>query len=243
MLDNHYINPKLASIYEIDSGWAKDSDFYLSLASKDKKQNILDIGCGTGLISRAYAERNHNVTAIDPSAAMLEIGRKSLHGDKVEWVESFSQDYHSDKKFDLIIMTGHAFQALLSDNDISKTLNVMKNSLKDQGLIAFETRNPDIDWQSRWDCESKLKTPYGEVKQSREFISMRGRIKEFKTKYKFKDEELTSNSSLLFPSKSEIEEMINKAQLKVKNIFGNWDKSDFDPDSSDEMIFLLGHKS
>ena len=56
MPDTHYEHPRLAAIYDLSSGWSEDRDFYLELAG-DTPSWILDLGCGTGLICRAYAKR------------------------------------------------------------------------------------------------------------------------------------------------------------------------------------------
>ncbi|MBX3074382.1 class I SAM-dependent methyltransferase [Candidatus Obscuribacterales bacterium] len=76
---------------------------------------ILDLGCGTGLLCNAYAERGHHVTGADPSNAMLEVARKKPFGSAIEWIQASAQSFRSSKRFDLIIMTGHAFQVLLED--------------------------------------------------------------------------------------------------------------------------------
>jgi SAM-dependent methyltransferase len=59
--------------------WAKpDSsrDFVLSQLSKDS--TVLDIGAGTGAWSVLLARHVRQVTAVEPSAAMIEVMRKSL---------------------------------------------------------------------------------------------------------------------------------------------------------------------
>ncbi|MDD9901135.1 MAG: hypothetical protein OXT65_09180 [Alphaproteobacteria bacterium] len=52
MVDAHYVNPKLAEVYDYDSGWGEDRTFYLNLAGAPP-QDILDLGCGTGLLCDA----------------------------------------------------------------------------------------------------------------------------------------------------------------------------------------------
>ncbi len=120
MTDNHYENSKLAAVYDLDSGWSVDREFYLALASSPQ-MSILDVGCGTGLLCNEYAARNHKVTGVDPSLAMLDVARGKQHGKKVEWVQAFAQEFELNKSFDLIIMTGHAFQVLHNNDDISAT--------------------------------------------------------------------------------------------------------------------------
>jgi 2-polyprenyl-3-methyl-5-hydroxy-6-metoxy-1,4-benzoquinol methylase len=116
MVDNHYDDPRLAEVYDFDSPWSIDREFYLSLAGSSP-QNILDLGCGTGLLCDAFAAKGHQVTGVDPSPAMLAVARRKPHGDKIQWMQAQAQaqSYASAKRFDLIIMTGHAFQVLLND--------------------------------------------------------------------------------------------------------------------------------
>lgn len=45
-------------------------------------RRVLDVGCGTGLIARPLAALVDAVDALDPSAAMLEVGRRLPGGDR-----------------------------------------------------------------------------------------------------------------------------------------------------------------
>ena len=143
MLDLHYEHPALAVLYDLDSGWSIDRDFYLGLASGGQKR-ILDLGCGTGLLCDAYASLGHQVTGVDPARAMLDVARTKPYGSNVEWIESTAQSFRSEKRFDLIIMTGNAFQVFLEDQDILAVFETMRIHLAPGGVIAFETRNPAV---------------------------------------------------------------------------------------------------
>ena len=109
-----YQNPHVAEIYDLTNPRGEDTDFYVWLAGA-RPCGVLDLGCGTGTLSCALAERGHRVTGVDPAAAMLAVARRKPHAEQVEWVESSAQDYRSERRFDLIVMTGHAFQTLLTD--------------------------------------------------------------------------------------------------------------------------------
>lgn len=238
MPDAHYINSKLAEIYDLDSGWSVDRDFYLGLAGS-VRQNILDLGCGTGLLCNAYANKNHDVTGVDPSRAMLEVGRRKEHGKVIDWVESNAQTFQSEKSFDLIIMTGHAFQVLLEDADVLATFATMQKHLKPGGLVVFESRNPSIDWAKQWDYEITLQLPEVTVRESRRLISFKDDRMVFELSYKFPDEILLSTSELRFMSQEEITEHLAASRLLVKDVLGNWDGAVFDASVSEEMIFMV----
>jgi 2-polyprenyl-3-methyl-5-hydroxy-6-metoxy-1,4-benzoquinol methylase len=238
MPDEHYDNPRLAELYDLDSGWSIDRDFYLSLAGSSP-QRILDLGCGTGLLCKAYAAQNHEVTGVDPSTAMLEIGRRKPYGEKVEWVHAFAQTYRSDKLFDLIIMTGHAFQVLLSDEDVLATFATMREHIKPNGSIAFEARNPAIDWKEEWNYEIMLESNGNHVYISREFLVMENDRMFFELRYQFSDGgTFVSPSELRFLSRKGIEDRLIASGLRVEKLLGNWNAESFDEESSHEMIFI-----
>lgn len=239
MLDHHYENERLASLYDLDSPWSPDREFYLSLA-KLPQMDILDMGCGTGLICDAYAKHGHHVVGTDPAPAMLNIAKKKPHGDKIEWVCAGAQDFQSEKRFDLIIMTGHAFQVLLDDDDVIKSFEVMRGHLKPEGVIVFESRKPAIDWAAHWDYDMSLETAEGVVHEARRFLTMRDGSMTFELRYQFPDEELVSESKLRFWSKGEIEAHLTRAGLHIHRLLGDWDGSDFDEKISEEMIFVAG---
>src|SRR5271165_1559990 len=107
-----YQDAQVAEIYDLVNPWARDTEFYLSLAGA-RPCSVLDLGCGTGTLCCALAERGHWVTGVDPAGAMLAVGRRKPHAERVEWIECTAQSYKADRRFDLIVMTGHAFQILL----------------------------------------------------------------------------------------------------------------------------------
>jgi len=238
MPDKHYENSKLVELYDLDSPWSIDRDFYLSLAGKPP-QRILDLGCGTGLLAYAYAAKGHEVSGVDPSPAMLEIARRRSHAYQIEWVESFAQSYQSNTRFDLIVMTGHAFQVLLDDSDIMATLGVMRGHLKQTGRVVFESRNPSVDWASKWNYEMVFEHRGEIVRESRRFTKMENGRMTFELLYEFPDESHLSTSELRFLSRDEIEERVIASGLSVDKLFGGWHCERFDAASSQEMIFFL----
>lgn len=239
MPDLHYENPRLVTIYDLGNGWSEDRDFYLSLGGEQQKR-VLDLGCGTGLLCNAYAERGHLVTGVNPSASMLEVANRTPFGRRIEWVQSSAQAYRSGKKFNLIVMTGHAFQVLLDDQDVTSTCESVREHLDQDGIFAFETRSPSIDWARKWDGMSRdLQSPEGVVRESFKVLSVRGDRIIFQTEYAFVDERLISVSELRFMSLETITRQLNSAGLSTYKLLGEWDGSPFNPEQSQEMIFMV----
>lgn len=241
MPDAHYDDPRLAAIYDLGNGWSEDSDYYLALAGTTPCR-VLDIGCGTGIITDAIAARGHVVVGADPSPGMLAVARTKPWRDAIRWVESDAQSLDLDETFDLIIMTGHAFQTLATDADIAAAAASIKQHLAPDGRAVFESRNPRIDWPSRWAYGVDLEAPQGTIHETREFLGHDAGCMTFDLRYRFPDgAELVSSSVLRFADRDTIETLFRAAGLVAEHVHGDWDGSPFDAASSPEMIFHMRH--
>src|SRR5918997_236068 len=81
----------------------------------------------------------------DVVPAMLDRARFKAEaaGLSVRWVEDDARDFDLDsERFRLIFLTGNAFQAFLTGAHPEALLGRVRAHLHDEGLFAFETRNP-----------------------------------------------------------------------------------------------------
>lgn len=197
-----YRDPRVAAFYDVVNPWAEDSEFYLSLAGLPSC-GVLDLGCGTGALCCALAERGHRVTGVDGAAAMLEVARRKPYAERVEWVESSAETYRSQQRFDLIVMTGHAFQALLTDAEALAVLETMRRHLKERGRAAFESRNPRVDWVGEWAARSRMLSG-GQLGESLNITAVDGEFISFRTSYRVLDRALSTSSTLRFSSREHL---------------------------------------
>jgi hypothetical protein len=170
---------------------------------------------------------------------MLDVARRKPHADRVTWIRASAQTFRTEQRYDLIVMSGHAFQVLLTDAQIATTFAVMREHLASSGRIAFETRNPDMDWARRWHGSTRFHQFEGStVHQAYKVRSSTAGLVTFDTIYTFPDDSLTSTSSLRFATQECILGLLNAAGLHVNAIFGDWNSGPFDARTSDELIFV-----
>ncbi|WP_031483865.1 class I SAM-dependent methyltransferase [Streptomyces bicolor] len=148
MVDRSFGDLSLAAWYDALNPWGPGDDFYLGYVTSARA--VLDVGCGTGrLLRRAHADGHRGrLVGLDPAAAMLVQGRR--HDGDVEWVlgDLRTRDWRAE--FDLVVMTGHAFQVLLCDEELRAALRAVRRALRPGGRFVFETRNPGARAWRAW---------------------------------------------------------------------------------------------
>src|SRR5262245_60196298 len=73
---------------------------------------------------------------------MLALARSKSAGLPTRWIEGDARTFDLGEQFRLIFLTGNAFQAFLTRQDQEALLERVRAHLHDEGLFAFETRNP-----------------------------------------------------------------------------------------------------
>src|SRR5215213_7073939 len=140
-LDLHYVDPRLVDLYDTDNPRGADTDFYVRLAADLDARQILDLGCGTGLLTRELAVDGRRVVGVDPAPAMLAYARRHPGADRVQWVEGDASALGTSSA-DLVVMTGNVAQVFLDDDAWATTLRAIHAALRSGGHLAFESRNP-----------------------------------------------------------------------------------------------------
>jgi SAM-dependent methyltransferase len=146
-----YSDEEAAALYDVLNPWGPGDDFYLALVMG--AGSVLDVGCGTGTILRRAREAGHSgrLCGVDPDDAMLGVARRRSD---IEWVTATAASMAWDAEFDLAIMTGHAFQVLVGDDELSASLVAIRRALAVGGRLAFETRNPRVRAWESWSPEN-----------------------------------------------------------------------------------------
>jgi SAM-dependent methyltransferase len=114
---------------------------------------VLDVGCGTGALLHMARDTGHTgrLVGLDPAVGMLEQAKKRTN---IEWILGDLSTVAFDREFDLAVMTGHAFQELITDEQVRTALVAVRQALTEAGRFAFETRNPAARAWERWTPEN-----------------------------------------------------------------------------------------
>ena len=240
-LADHYIDPRLVDLYDLDNPRGADTDFYLRLAKDLNARSIIDLGCGTGTLAIELAERGFHVTGIDPSASMLAVARRKPGADRVCWLEGDASALGSNVA-SLVLMTGNVAQVFLEDADWEDVLRRIYIALRPGGHLAFETRNPEVRaWEgwTRATTYTEMDTPHGPLECWMDITrSDNGRVLiEGHNVFKATGEDIVAQEELRFRSYAEVQSSLMQAGFNVEQVYGSWQSEDFTP-SSRFMVFI-----
>ena len=109
-----------------------------------KKKNILDIGCGGGLISELLAKINAKVTGIDENICSIKQAKEHAKKNSlnIKYInQSFDFFYKKNKKkFDLIL----CLEVLEHVDNVEETLNKIYKLMKPNGTLILSTINRNL---------------------------------------------------------------------------------------------------
>ena len=238
-----FTNSKLVTVYNSVNPIDSYKDFYLKIAEKLSAKKIIDLGCGSGLLTCELVSKGFDLIGVEPSQDMLDLARKSSCGDAVDWVLGDAlilDEYNAD----LTIMTGHVAQFYLQDEYWNRALSSIHRALNAGGYLVFESRNPLVKpWFKSWPSSEREANIYtsselGEVKWWYEPVEVNKNHMLYKNKYRLNDNHyLESVNELIFRSKNELEDSLKANGFLIENIYGDWNWSSF-TEKSPELIFV-----
>jgi len=230
-------DPRIIDLYDESNPDGPDHDYYRSLASLSRARRILDLGCGTGILTVTLAA-GRDVVGIDPSPTMIAYARQRSGANSVTWVEGNSSDV-TEGSFDLIVMAGNVAQHI-PDPDWERTLKDLRRLASDGGVLAFESRNPSIRAWEIWAAEEPTTrhTNFGEITEwceADELDDGRVLLRSF-NRFESTKEVVEEKLLLTFRDDDLLMKQLASAGFEVSAMWGDWDRTVFDG-SQGVMIF------
>jgi SAM-dependent methyltransferase len=200
VIDDPYRDADLVALYDLDNPGGEDHAYYRSLADEIDARSIVDLGCGTGLLTRSLARPGRTVRGVDPSHTMLDYARRQPGGESVSWIRGDASALAPTATADLAICTGNAIMHVRPE-DLLSTLTSLAGVLRSGGTLSFESRNPAFREWERWTSRAtyaRRVTPVGRLREWLEVTDIReGRVV-FDAHNVFPDGEDRVYTSILF---------------------------------------------
>lgn len=122
-------------VYNLEmDGFIDDLPFYLSHLQPGS--NILELGCGSGRLSRMLSEKNHRLTGIDLSIQMLKSARDKSSAERYACMDMRCLGIAS--AFDAVIIPYNTLNLLHDPADIEGCLKECRRVLKQNGLLLLQ---------------------------------------------------------------------------------------------------------
>lgn len=127
-----WANSSLNHLYHIEH-----MKLVTSVLTDLQNKKILDVGCGTGYMSRYLADRGAKVTAIDFSAKVIELAKQESSGLDIDYKVQSVFDIDNECEFDIVFMWGCSAVAAKDSSELTVILDNLYQSLKNGGLILI----------------------------------------------------------------------------------------------------------
>ncbi|MBT2503876.1 trans-aconitate 2-methyltransferase [Curtobacterium sp. ISL-83] len=217
-------DPRLVALYDQDNPDGPDHDFYRALADASGARSIVDLGCGTGLLTVTLVAPRRDVVGIDPSPTMLEYAMHRPGAAAVTWVLGDSRDIPSGSS-DLAVMTGNVAQHIGYD-DWVRTLRDLRKALRGGATLAFESRNPAAGAWRHWTSQEPttretVHGPLVEWSEAREVAPGVVRLVAHNSFTKLQ-EVVTETLTLHFRDRATLERDLHAAGFSVDAVYGDW---------------------
>lgn len=107
----------------------------------DDKLDVLDLGCGTGLVARQFRDRAKTLAGVDVSKQMLEQARQTGLYETIECADLLAAMESRERKLDLIL----AGDVFIYVGELDRIFVTARKALRVGGLFAFSVETHDAD--------------------------------------------------------------------------------------------------
>jgi len=148
--DSLYYRDDLALVHHLGFGLHADATAPGILALlepvRDRHGLVLELGCGSGLLTRHLLDAGHRVIATDASPAMLELARETAPD--AEDIRQVILPADPLPEADAVVSVGHVLSYLDDEDQIERALTAIAGALRPDGVLALDLS--DLRWNDAW---------------------------------------------------------------------------------------------
>ncbi len=227
----------MARLYDQDNPADTDHDRVVELASQLDAQAVLDLGCGTGLLTVRLAAPGRRVVGVDPDPFALQVAR-ARPSTGVHWRHGDSRVLAGEGPFDLVALTANVAQHI-PDPEWERTLADLAEVTVPGATLIFDSRDPARQAWRQWsDPGSSRQTAEGLLHESSQITELSpGRVlARFSNRYADLDREVVIEQEFWFRSLATLREQLQTAGFTVGQVWGDWAGSPVGPSTASLVI-------
>ena len=134
--DFSYIYDKLS----FDLEYEKYANNILSLVEKNniKKENMLELAAGSGMLTNFFFDEFENIDALDISTDMLNVFANKYDVDNVNLIYYDMVEFENPNSYDLIVILLDSINYVTNPRDLERLFENCYKNLKPNGLLVFD---------------------------------------------------------------------------------------------------------
>jgi len=237
--------------YELLVNWEKriknDIPFIVEFLNspESKVESVLEVGCGTGRHAEVLHKENRlNITGVDISESMIKEAKQRLPEANLIMSDFLNEELLKDKKFDAIFSIGNSTGLIAQTYDFDAVIKRFSDFIKiSGGVLIFHLLNTEKE-RNGWSKPRSVITDDGEYIFLRGFTTDESHVHpEILTLFRRKDSndwEMHTRGRANIPriKHNKMISILQKYGFKNTKVFGNFQKEEFDPENSVDMIFV-----
>lgn len=134
--DFSYIYDKLS--FDLDYEGYANNILKLVEEYKIKKENILELAAGSGMLTHYFFDEFKNIDALDISPDMLNVFAEKYDNDNVNLIYYDMVEFENPDKYDLIVILLDSINYVTDPKELQKLFDNCYKNLKDGGLLVFD---------------------------------------------------------------------------------------------------------
>ncbi|MFD0617911.1 class I SAM-dependent methyltransferase [Paenibacillus sp. GCM10027629] len=196
---------------------------------------VLDLCCGMGRHSNVLADSGYHVTGVDLSEVLLSEAEAQDIEQRVRWVRSDMRSIPLDGGYDAVVNLFTSFGYFDSDEENGRVLHEIKRMLAPGAPFIIDFLNPSY--------VKRNLVPYTEHKE----VGLRiDQYRKIEAGYVKKEIVITDAQESVRRYHERVKlyhldafrSMLSEAGLHIEQIYGNYDESVYEEDTSPRMIFV-----
>jgi SAM-dependent methyltransferase len=124
------------NMYQTFINYKEEFEFYSKIIHSHSKQNVLEIGCGTGHLANHFLASTIKYQGLDLSKNMIALS-KSRNPEGI-FHQGDMTDFKLDTKTQSTIITARTTSYLLTNSAVHQALECIHNNLEVNGILCFD---------------------------------------------------------------------------------------------------------